>query len=139
MNISMVSQTNMLQVKSLGACLSSDAQEWYVRNVKHHGWAIREWTLESALKGLQEKFLHSLMHGHAATKFDATQQPTGQWHCSGLAEQVREIHIKDGQSTRPVYNVQEVFSGPTGFAKERSPHMGSVATARLGSTRLDLG
>ena len=70
----MVPQTNMLQVKSLGTCLSGDAQEWYVRNVEHHSRAIQEWTLESALKGLQEKFLHSLTHRHAATKFDATQQ-----------------------------------------------------------------
>src|SRR6266481_7019353 len=77
MNISMVPQTNMLQVKSLGTCLSSDTQEWYVCNVEHHGQAIREWTLESALKGLQEKFLHSLMHRHVATKFDATRQGSG--------------------------------------------------------------
>src|SRR6266481_9587801 len=74
MNISMVPQTNMLQVKSLGTCLSGDTQEWYVCNVEHHSRAIQEWTLESALKGLQEKFLHLLMHRHAATKFDATRQ-----------------------------------------------------------------
>src|SRR6266481_1486474 len=77
MNISMVPQTNMLQVKSLGTCLSGDAQEWYVRNVEHHSWAIQEWTLESVLKGLQEKFLHLLTHRHVATKFDATRQGSG--------------------------------------------------------------
>src|SRR6266481_5086519 len=77
MNISMVPQTNMLQVKCLGTCLSGDAQEWYVHNVEHHGRAIQEWTLKSALKRLQEKFLHSLTHRHAATKFDATRQGSG--------------------------------------------------------------
>src|SRR6266481_6098141 len=74
MNISMVPLTAILQVKYLGTCLSGDTQEWYFCNVKHHGRAIQEWTLESALKGLQEKFLHLLMHRHVATKFDTTWQ-----------------------------------------------------------------
>ena len=50
MSVPLTPDTTMLQVKYVGTCLADDAQEeWYIRNVEHHGRTVREWMLESLL------------------------------------------------------------------------------------------
>jgi len=72
MSMPLSPETTMLQVKYMGTHLTDDAQEWYVHNVEHHGHTIREWTLESLLRGMQKQFLHTLMHRQASVKFNTT-------------------------------------------------------------------
>ena len=69
--------STLTQVRYLGNCLKGDAQEWYVRNVKHHDRVVREWTLESALIEMQKHFLHSLMHRYASMTYETTRQGSG--------------------------------------------------------------
>ena len=49
MSVPLTPDTMMLQVKYMGMCLTDDAQELYIRNVKHHGHMVEEWMLESLL------------------------------------------------------------------------------------------
>jgi hypothetical protein len=46
-------------------------------NVEHYGRAIQEWTQGSVLCGLQEHFLHSLMHRDAPVRFNVAKQGSG--------------------------------------------------------------
>ena len=69
--------STLTQVRYLGNCLKGNAQEWYVRNVKHHDRVVREWTLESALIEMQKHFLHSLTHRYASTTYETTHQGSG--------------------------------------------------------------
>ena len=57
--------------------LTGDALEWYSRNVEHYARATRHWTLESALVGLQERFLHPLTYRDMLMQFNAAQQGSG--------------------------------------------------------------
>ena len=45
MSVPLTPDTTMLQVKYVGTHLADDAQEWYIRNVEHHGHMDWEWTL----------------------------------------------------------------------------------------------
>jgi hypothetical protein len=40
------------QLTLLGTCLTGEAQEWYMRNVKSPIQAIQQWSLEAAILGL---------------------------------------------------------------------------------------
>jgi hypothetical protein len=62
------------QLTLLGTCLTSEAQEWYTRNVESPMQAIQQWSLEATILGLQRQFLPMLMHRHAAADFDAIRQ-----------------------------------------------------------------
>ena len=66
--------STLMQVRYLGNCLKSDAQEWYVWNIEHHNRVVREWTLESALIEMQKHFLHSLTHRYMSTTYETTCQ-----------------------------------------------------------------
>ena len=57
--------------------LTGDALEWYSHNVEHYARATHHWTLESALVGLQERFLHLLTYRHMLMQFNAAQQGSG--------------------------------------------------------------
>ena len=72
MSVPLTPDTTMLQVKYMGTHLADDAQEWYIRNVEHHGCTVWEWTLESFLRAMQKQFLHMLTHRQASVKFDTT-------------------------------------------------------------------
>ena len=45
-----------------------------MRNVEHPDRPIRDWSLESVIKGLQKQFLNSLTHRQASNKFDMIEQ-----------------------------------------------------------------
>ena len=42
--------------------------------VEHPGQPIKDWSLESVIKGLQKRFLNSLTHKQASNKFDMIEQ-----------------------------------------------------------------
>src|SRR6266481_6106408 len=79
LNLLLGSSTNstLVQLKYLGTCLTGDTSEWYSRNVEHYARATREWTLQSALIGLQKHFLHPLTQRHVSMQFEATRQGSG--------------------------------------------------------------
>src|SRR6266481_3095906 len=79
LNLLLGSSTNstLVQIKYLGTCLTGDTSEWYSRNVEHYARATREWTLQSALIGLQKHFLHPLTQRHVSMQFEATRQGSG--------------------------------------------------------------
>ena len=58
----------------LGTQPEGNASEWFTRNVEHAGQLIKDWSLESVIKGLQKRFLNSLMHRQASNKFDTIKQ-----------------------------------------------------------------
>ena len=58
----------------MGTQLKGNASEWFTRNVEHPDRPIRDWSLESVIKGLQERFLNSLTHRQALNKFDTIEQ-----------------------------------------------------------------
>ena len=60
-----------MQLRYLGSRLLGNAQEWYTRKVKHPARAKWDWTLESAIIGLQTHFLHTLMHRQVLLEFNA--------------------------------------------------------------------
>ena len=62
------------QLTYLGTRLTGDALEWFSQNMEDHQRPIHNWTIESALVGLQSHFLHSLTHRHASMCFDAMRQ-----------------------------------------------------------------
>ena len=62
------------QVQFLGTWLKGNASEWFTRNIECHGQPIRDWSLESVIKGLQKRFLNSLMHRQASNKFNMIEQ-----------------------------------------------------------------
>ena len=62
------------QVQFLGMRLKGNASEWFTRNMEHPNRPIRDWSLESVIKGLQKRFLNSLMHRQASNKFDTIEQ-----------------------------------------------------------------
>jgi hypothetical protein len=45
------------QLQYLGTCLKGDAHEWFYRSVGHCDRAVRDWTLEAAIQGLQRRFV----------------------------------------------------------------------------------
>ena len=63
--------STLVQLKYLGTCLAGDASEWYSHNVEHYARSTHEWTLQSALNGLQKHFLHPLTHRHVSMQFEA--------------------------------------------------------------------
>ena len=50
------------QVQFLGTQLKGNPSEWFTRNIERPNRPIRDWSLESVIKGLQKRFLNSLMH-----------------------------------------------------------------------------
>ena len=58
----------------MGTQLKGNASEWFTRNVERPNRPIRDWSLESVIKGLQKRFLNSLMHRQASNKFDTIKQ-----------------------------------------------------------------
>ena len=54
--------------------LKGNASEWFTRNVERFNRLIRDWSLESVIKGLQKQFLNSLTHRQASNKFDTIEQ-----------------------------------------------------------------
>ena len=62
------------QVQFLGTRLKGNASEWFTRNVERPNRPIRDWSLESVIEGLQNRFLNSLMHRQASNKFDTNKQ-----------------------------------------------------------------
>ena len=54
--------------------LKGNASEWFTRNVECPDRPIRDWSLESVIKGLQKQFLNSLTHRQASNKFDTIKQ-----------------------------------------------------------------
>ncbi|KAF8588912.1 hypothetical protein K439DRAFT_1613135 [Ramaria rubella] len=65
-----------LQLNYLGTRLKGEAMEWYTQNIECHDQVVIEWNLESAIAGLQQRFLHALTHRHASNKFDMIVQGT---------------------------------------------------------------
>jgi hypothetical protein len=63
-----------LQLQYLGTHLKGKAHEWLYRNIEHCDRAVRDWTLEAAIQGLQHRFLHMLMHHNASNRFDSVIQ-----------------------------------------------------------------
>ena len=62
------------QVQLLGMRLKGNASEWFTMNVERPDRPIRDWSLESVIKGLQKRFLNSLTHRQASNKFDTIEQ-----------------------------------------------------------------
>ena len=62
------------QVRFLGTRLKGNASEWFTRNIECPNRPIRDWSLESVIKGLQKQFLNSLTHRQASNKFDTIEQ-----------------------------------------------------------------
>ena len=62
------------QVQFLGTRLKGNASEWFTRNVERPDRPIRDWSLESVIKGLQKQFLKLLTHRQASNKFDTIEQ-----------------------------------------------------------------
>ena len=62
------------QVQFLGTQLKGNASEWFTRNVECPDRSIRDWSLESVIKGLQKWFLNSLTHRQVSNKFDTIEQ-----------------------------------------------------------------
>ena len=62
------------QVQFLGTQLKGNTSEWFTRNVERPNRPIRDWSLESVIKGLQKRFLNLLMHRQASNKFNTIEQ-----------------------------------------------------------------
>ena len=62
------------QVQFLGTRLKGNASEWFTRNVEHPDRPIRDWSLESVIKGLQKRFLNLLTHRQLSNKFNTIKQ-----------------------------------------------------------------
>ena len=62
------------QVQFLGMQLKGNASEWFMRNVECPDRPIRDWSLESVIKGLQKWFLNLLTHRQASNKFNTIKQ-----------------------------------------------------------------
>ena len=62
------------QVQFQGTRLKGNTSEWFTRNIEHPGWPIKDQSLESVIKGLQKRFLHSLTHRQASNKFNTIKQ-----------------------------------------------------------------
>ena len=62
------------QVQFLGMQLKGNASEWFTRNVECPNRPIRDWSLESVIKGLQKQFLNLLTHRQASNKFNTIEQ-----------------------------------------------------------------
>ena len=69
MNQYLGSTNTEFQVNYLGTHLEGEAWEWFLRNVEHFKWDVRDWTLETVVAGLQRRFLHTLTHHHASNQF----------------------------------------------------------------------
>ena len=54
--------------------LKGNASEWFTRNIECPDRPIRDWSLESVIKGLQKRFLNLLTHRQALNKFDTIEQ-----------------------------------------------------------------
>jgi hypothetical protein len=62
------------QLTVLGTRLEGEAQEWYMQNIESPTRAIQVWTLETAVVGLQRRFLPTLTHRHTTANFDVVRQ-----------------------------------------------------------------
>ena len=62
------------QVQFLGMRLKGNASEWFTRNVECPNRPIRDWSLESVIKGIQKRFLNSLTHRQVLNKFNTIKQ-----------------------------------------------------------------
>ena len=92
MSVPLTPDTTMLQVKYMGTRLADDTQEWYIRNVEHHGRTIREWMLESLLQAMQKQFLHMLMHRQASvTRFQRTANINSRLPDASFLQLTKEI------------------------------------------------
>ena len=76
MNCLLGETSTEMQVDYLGTRLTGEAQEWFYRNVERFDCQVREWTLETVVQGLQQRFLHTLTHHHVSNKFDTVSQGT---------------------------------------------------------------
>ena len=74
MNQYLGSTNTEFQVNYLGMRLSFKAWEWFLRNVEHFEQDVQDWTLETVVTGLQQRFLHTLMHHHASNRFESIMQ-----------------------------------------------------------------
>ena len=74
MNQYLGSTNTEFQVNYLGTCLKGEAQEWFLRNVEYFEQDVHDWTLETVVAGLQQRFLHTLMHHHASNRFESVMQ-----------------------------------------------------------------
>jgi hypothetical protein len=95
--------SNDLQLIFLGTRLNGEAQEWYMCNVESSTHIIQQWNLETAILGLQHRFMPTLMHRHAASDFDAVCQGSGTVQelynlMNKLAD--RMIHLPDNYTFR---------------------------------------
>ena len=70
----MDTESAYVQVGYLGMRLNGGTLEWYSRNIEHYDRDTPEWTLESALIGFQDHFLHSLTRCHASMCFETARQ-----------------------------------------------------------------
>ena len=70
-------ENTAVQLRYLGMHLTGDALEGYTRNVEHYARATCHWTLESALVGSQQQFLHLLTYRHMLMQFNIAQQGSG--------------------------------------------------------------
>ena len=61
------------QVQFLAMWLKGNTSEWFT-NIECPGWPIKDRSLESVIKGLQKRFLNSLMHRQGSNKFDMIKQ-----------------------------------------------------------------
>ena len=48
------------QVDYVGACLTGEAQEWFLQNMEQFNHLVCNWNLEMVMQGLQKRFLHTL-------------------------------------------------------------------------------
>ena len=64
------------QVEFLGTRLKGDALEWYTINVERHDQPIKDWSLETVIKGLQKFFLNTLTHRQVSNKFESNNENT---------------------------------------------------------------
>ena len=62
------------QVQLLGTWLKGNISKWFTRNVECPGRPIKDWSLESVIKGLQKRFLNSLTHRQVSNKFNIIEQ-----------------------------------------------------------------
>ena len=54
--------------------LKGNASEWFTRNIECPGRPLKDWSLESIIKGLQKIFLNSLTHRQVSNKLDTIKQ-----------------------------------------------------------------
>ena len=97
-----------VQLRYLGMCLTGNALEWYSCKVEHYARATRHWTLESALVGLQEQFLHPLTYRHMLMQFNAAQQ--GSSTARDLLDRLTKFASRMVGIPKRLYHAKQVYS-----------------------------